>query len=88
MAILRRGEKLENRQLQHWQAEDEQLALESVAQKNFRKELKEKPSELKWYEEKFKEAIIMNNRASVYHRKGNKAAACKGKLIKYLNINF
>jgi hypothetical protein len=49
-----------------WQ---EQLAL--------RETLKDKPSELKRYEEKLKEAVMMRNRSDAYHRKGNKASAYK-----------
>ena len=76
---LRRGENVRNRQLQRWLTKDEyeQIELEWEEQKNFREELKDKPSELKRYEDKLKEAIIMNNRASAYHRKGKKAAAYK-----------
>jgi len=40
-----------------------------------REELKDKPSELKRYEEKLKTAQMMRNRTDTYHRKGQKAAA-------------
>jgi len=46
-------------------------------QKHFREELKDKPTELKRYEDKLKEAIMMRNRSDVYHRKSKKAAAYK-----------
>ena len=46
-------------------------------QKHFREELKDKPTELKRYEDKLKEAIMMRNRSDAYHRKGKKAAAYK-----------
>ncbi|MDC1209186.1 hypothetical protein N8005_07635 [Litorivicinus sp.] len=49
-----------------WQ---EQLAL--------REELKEKPTELKRYEDKLKKAITMRNRSDAYHRKGKNSAAYK-----------
>ena len=38
----------------------------------FREELKDKPSELKRYEDKLKAAIMMRNRSDPYHRKGKK----------------
>jgi len=46
-------------------------------QKQFRKELQDKPSELKRYEDKLKETIMMRNRSDTYHRKGKKASAYK-----------
>jgi hypothetical protein len=76
---LRRGENVQNRQLQTWLSPDEyeQIGAEWDTQKNFRKELKDKPSELKRYEDKLKEAIMMRNRSDAYHRKGKKSAAYK-----------
>ena len=78
-AKLRRGENVQNRQLQTWLSDDEyeQIAAEWDTQKLFREELKDKPSELKRYEDKLKEAIIMRNRSDAYHRKGKKSAAYK-----------
>ena len=51
---LRRGENVQNRQLQSWLSADEysQIEAEWDTQKLFREELKDKPSELKRYEEK------------------------------------
>ena len=46
-------------------------------QKHFRKELKDKPSQLQRYEDKLKEVIMMRNRSDAYHRKGKKSAAYK-----------
>jgi len=76
---LRRGENVQNRQLQTWLSEDEyaQIAAEWDTQKNFREELKDKPSELQRYEDKLIEAIMMRNRSDAYHRKGKKSAAYK-----------
>ena len=76
---LRRDENVQNRHLQSWLSEDEytQIEAEWKTQKNFREELKNKPSELKRYEEKLKEAIMMRNRSDSYHRKGKKSAAFK-----------
>ena len=76
---LKHGENVKNRQLQTWLSTDEyeQIAAEWDTQKHFREELKDKPSELKRYEDKLKEAIMMRNRSDTYHRKGKKAAAYK-----------
>ncbi|MDB4115472.1 hypothetical protein N9550_01040 [Planktomarina sp.] len=76
---LKRGENVQNRQLQTWLSDDEyaQIAAEWDTQKHFREELKDKPTELKRYEDRLKEAIMMRNRSDAYHRKGKKAAAYK-----------
>ena len=76
---LRRGENVLNRQLQTWLSEEEyaQLEYEWQEQLALRETLKDKPSELKRYEERLKEAIMMRNRSDAYHRKGNKASAYK-----------
>jgi hypothetical protein len=70
---------VQNRQLQTWLSDDEyeQIAAEWDTQKLFGEELKDKPSELKRYEDKLKEAIMMRNRSDAYHRKGRKSAAYK-----------
>ena len=76
---LKRGENVQNRQLQTWLNTDEyeQIAAEWDTQKLFREELKDKPDELKRYEDKLKEAIMMRNRSDAYHRRGKKSAAYK-----------
>jgi len=76
---LKRGENVQNRQLQTWLSEDEyaQVDIEWQEQLELREELKDKPGELKRYEDKLKEAIMMRNRSDVYHRKGKKSAAYK-----------
>ena len=76
---LKRGEHVQNRQLQTWLSEDEyaQVDIEWQEQLELREELKDKPSELKRYEDKLKEAIMMRNRSDAYHRKGKKSAAYK-----------
>ena len=76
---LKRGENVQNRQLQTWLLEDEyaQVDIEWQEQLELREELKDKPGELKRYEDKLKEAIMMRNRSDAYHRKGKKAAAYK-----------
>ena len=78
-ARLKRGENVQNRQLQIWLSADEyeQIGADWDTQKHFREELKEKPSELKRYEDKLKKAIMMRNRSDAYHRKGKKSAAYK-----------
>ncbi|MDC1119670.1 hypothetical protein OAT28_03715 [Gammaproteobacteria bacterium] len=76
---LKRGENVQNRQLQTWLSEDEyaQVDIEWQEQLEIREELKDKPDELKHYEDKLKEAIMMRNRSDAYHRKGKKSAAYK-----------
>ena len=76
---LKRGENVQNRQLQIWLSEDEyaQVDIEWQEQLELREELKDKPGELKRYEDKLKEAIMMCNRSDAYHRKGKKSAAYK-----------
>ena len=76
---LQRGKNVQNRQLQTWLNTDEyeQIAAEWDTQKLFREELKDKPTELKRYEDKLKEAIMMRNRSDAYNRKGKKSAAYK-----------
>ena len=65
---LKRGENVQNRQLQTWLSDDEyeQMAAEWDTQKLFREELKDKPSELKRYEDKLKEAIIKLKQSNPY----------------------
>ena len=62
---LKRGENVQNRQLQTWLSEDEyeQLEYEWQEQLELRNELKDKPSELKRYEEKLQQATFNYNRA-------------------------
>ena len=76
---LTRGENVQNRQLQAWLNEVEYAKIEAEWQEQLelREELKDKPDELKRYEDKLKEAIMMRNRSDAYHRKGKKFAAYK-----------
>ena len=76
---LKRGENVQNRQLQTWLSQDEyeQVDVEWQEQLEIREELKDKPDELKRYEDKLKEAIMMRNRSDAYHRKGKKSPAYK-----------
>lgn len=70
-------ETVQNRQLQTWLSEDEYACIEAEWQEQLAlsEELKEKPSELKRYDEKLNKAQRMRNRADAYLRKGRKAAA-------------
>ena len=76
---LKRGENVQNRQLQTWLSEDEyaQIEAEWQDQLELRVELKEKPSDLKRYEEKLKQATFNYNRAEGYSSKGKYSTAKK-----------
>ena len=76
---LKRGENVQNRQLQTWLSEDEyaQLELEWQEQLELRNELKDKPSDLKRYEEKLRVATFNYNRAEGYSSKGKHSTARK-----------
>ena len=74
---LKRGENVQNRQLQIWlnEKEYEQLEYEWQEQLELRSELKDKPSDLKRYEEKLKQATFNYNRAEGYSSKGKHSTA-------------
>ena len=76
---LKRGENVQNRQLQTWLSDDEyaQIEAEWQEQLELRGELKEKPSDLKRYEEKLKQATFNYNRAEGYSSKGKHNTAKK-----------
>ena len=76
---LKREENVQNRQLQTWLSEEEyeQLEYEWQEQLQLRKELKDKPSDLKRYEEKLKQATFNYNRAEGYSSKGKHSTAKK-----------
>ena len=76
---LKRGENVQNRQLQTWLSEEEyeQLECEWKEQLELRNELKDKPSDLKRYEEKLKQATFNYNRAEGYSSKGKRNTAKK-----------
>ena len=63
---------MQNHQLQTWLSEDEyaQLDAEWQEQLELRSELKDKPTDLKRYEEKLKQATFYYNRAEGYSSKG------------------
>ena len=68
-----------NRQLQTWLSEEayEKLEYEWQEQLELRSELKDKPSDLKRYEEKLKQATFNYNRAEGYSSKGKHSTAKK-----------
>ena len=76
---LKRGENVQNRQLQTWLSEEEyeQLEYEWRETLELREELKDKPSDLKRYEEKLKQATFNYNRAEGYSSKGKHTTAKK-----------
>ncbi|MDA8891552.1 hypothetical protein N9I81_01780 [Planktomarina temperata] len=68
---------MQNRQLQTWLSVDEyaQIDAEWQEQLELRNELKDKPSDLKRYEEKLKQATFNYNRAEGYSSKGKNSTA-------------
>ena len=70
---------MQNRQPQTWLSEDEyaQIDAEWQEQLELREELKDKPSDLKGYEEKLKQATFNYNRAEGYSSKGKHSTAKK-----------
>ena len=70
---------MQNRQLQTWLSEDEyaRIGAEWNEQLELRGELKDKPIELKRYEEKLREATFNYNRAEGYSSKGTHSTAKK-----------
>ena len=76
---LKRGENVQNRQLQTWLGEDEynQLKHQWQEQLELREELKDNPCDLKRYEEKLKQATFSYNRAEGYSSKDKQTTAKK-----------
>ncbi|MDC0461708.1 hypothetical protein OAM34_01725 [Alphaproteobacteria bacterium] len=74
---LKRGENVQNRQLKTWLSDDEyaQIEVEWQEQLELRRELKDKPSDLKRYEEKVRKATFNYNRAEGYSSKGKHSTA-------------
>ncbi|MEM5474620.1 hypothetical protein WNZ14_23095 [Hoeflea sp. AS60] len=74
---LRRGKNVPNRGLQAWLTDGEYAELENEwkTQQDFRKELNDKPAEIKTYEANLKKAIFNENRANGARSKGNIATA-------------
>lgn len=76
---MRRGENVQNRQLQRWllPEEFEELELAWQEQQELRLEMTDKPSDLVKYEKKLAKAIFFYNRAESYSAKGKIATAKK-----------
>lgn len=76
---LKRGENVQNRQLQIWLSDDEYAAIDAEWQEQLalREELKEKPEELERYEKKLRDATFQYNRAEGYSNKGKHTIAKK-----------
>ena len=76
---LKRGENVQNRQLQTSLSDEEyeQIKYGWKEQLELRSELKDKPSELRRYEEKLKQATFHYNRAEGYSSKGKHNTAKK-----------
>jgi hypothetical protein len=76
---LRRGENVQNRQMQTWLSEEEyeQIEYEWKEQLELRIEPKDKPRELKRYEEKLKQATFNYNRGEGYSSRGKHSTAKK-----------
>ena len=74
---LKCEENVQNRQLQTWLSDVEyaQIEAEWQEQLELRSELKEKPNELKRYEEKLRQATFNYNRAEGYSSKGKHSTA-------------
>jgi len=76
---LRRGENVQNRRLATWLTEDEYESFESdkESQQQIREELKDKPDELRRYENKLHQATFNDNKAERFRKKGNKDKSTK-----------
>ena len=74
---LKRGENVQNRQLQTWLSDNAYAQIEAEWQEQLalRETLKDKPSEIKRYEAKLRKANLMHNRAESYSNRGNHDAA-------------
>ena len=76
---LKRGENVQNRQLQTWLSEEEyeQLEYEWKEKLELRSELKDKLRDFRRYEKKLKQATFNYNRAEGYSSKGKHTTAKK-----------
>tara|TARA_B100000780_G_scaffold94397_1_gene65682 strand:- start:37 stop:297 length:261 start_codon:yes stop_codon:yes gene_type:complete len=71
---LGRGANVQNRRLANWLTEAEYEGFESdwESQLQIRKELKDKPDELRRYENKLRQATFNDNKAERFRKRGNK----------------
>ena len=76
---LRRGENVQNRRLATWLTEGEYEKFESdwESQQQIREELRDKPYELRRYENKLHQATFNNNKAERFRKIGNKDKSTK-----------
>jgi hypothetical protein len=76
---LRRAENVQNRRLATWLTEDEYERFESdwESQQQIREELKDKPDELRRYENKLHQATFNDNKAARFRKRGNKDKSTK-----------
>ena len=76
---LRRGKNVQNRQLVTWLTEKEYRSFESdwEIQQQIREELKDKPDELRRYENKLHQATFNDNKAERFRKRGNKDKSTK-----------
>ena len=70
---------MQNCQLARWLTEEEYENFQSdwESQQQIREELKEKPDELKRYENKLHQATFTNNKAERFRKRGNKNKSTK-----------
>jgi hypothetical protein len=76
---LKREKNVQNRKLQLWLTEDEYAEFENEwqSQIELREELKDKPDEIKEYEEILKKALFEYNKAEGYSTRGHRESARK-----------
>ena len=81
---LKRGKNVQNRRLSTWLTEEEYESFESdwESQQQIREELRDKPDELRRYENKLHQATFNDNKAECFGKRGN-----KDKSIKFRNLS-
>ena len=84
LATLKRWENVQNRQLAIWLTQEEYENFESdwESQQLIREELKDKPDELKRYENKLHQATFNDNKTERFRKRGN-----KDKFTKFRNLS-
>ena len=84
LATFKRWVNVQNRQLAIWLTQEEYENFESdwESQQLIREELKDKPDELKRYENKLHQATFNDNKAERFRKRGNKV-----KSTNFLNLS-
>ena len=79
LAALRRAENVQNRRVATWLTEAEYESFESdwESQQQIREELRDKPDELRRYENKLHQATFNDNKAERFRKRGNKDKSTK-----------